>query len=157
MKTYPNKICASCGKTYRESYGPSAELDRMIADGICFICAYWENRAEKPLPFAATTIDGCVYHPGNRTSGELRGCAGRRFDIEYFDGRRVTTFDLWVTGAIPEKYRDRMPDTARFLNGAERVQVGDTECFNPSRYAAESYPLPNGSPAPQAAARKVMD
>ncbi len=143
MKEYPTKTCAICGSDYRESYSKSAELDRMVREGICFNCAYWENRAAKPLPFAKTVIDGCIYHPGKRTSGEFRGCAGRRFDIEYFDGKRVTTFDLWVTGGIPARYRDRMPDTARFLNGAGSVMVGETQCFNPSDYRQPAYPLPD--------------
>jgi hypothetical protein len=123
--------CAICGTIgFSTSYSKCAEKTRMDRDGLCFGCAFWELRAEKGCP---TVIDGCTYTPGTRTSGEFRGCGGRRFDIEYFDGRRVTTFDLWVGGVIPERWRNRIPDTARFLNGAERVQVGDTICFQESR------------------------
>lgn len=134
--------CAICGAVeFSVSYGKCREKTRMDRDGLCFICAFWELRAEAGCP---TVIEHCVYTPGRRTSGEFRGCAGRRFDIEYLDGRRITTFDLWVGGVIPERWRKRLPDTARFLNGAELVQVGETTYFNHSRNAdlPPPYPLP---------------
>jgi hypothetical protein len=122
-QTLPDRACAICGaKNYHTSYMGS-EGKRMEADGICFSCAFWSDRAEKGCP---TVIDGWVYTPGTRTTGEFRGMAGRRFDIEYFDGRKVTTFDLWSGGEIPERFRDRIPDTARFVNGAKRSNVGGT-------------------------------
>jgi hypothetical protein len=132
-QTLPDRACAICGaKNYHTSYMGS-EGKRMEADGICFSCAFWSDRAEKGCP---TVIDGWVYTPGTRTTGEFRGMAGRRFDIEYFDGRKVTTFDLWSGGEIPERFRDRIPDTARFVNGAKRSNVGGTNCWNPSRPAS---------------------
>jgi hypothetical protein len=47
--------------------------------------------------------------------GRFKGHGGRRFDIEFFDGRRVTTRDLWHQGVIPPKHRERYPDNARFV------------------------------------------
>jgi hypothetical protein len=112
----------------------------MQRDHVCFTCAFWSLKAERGCD---TVIDGCTYTPGKQTSGSFRGCAGRRFDIEYFTGKRITTYDLWVGGVIPEKWRDKMPDTARFLNGAERAMVGGTTCFGPSDSRADPYPLPD--------------
>ena len=98
-----------------------------------------------------TIIDGYVYTPGNRTSGSFRGMAGRRFDIEYiepsiFAGKRITTFDLWAGGQMPDWLRAKWPDTAKFLNGAEGVDLGKggiiERCWNPSMSRAEPYPLP---------------
>ena len=140
MDKDPIKRCSCCGDSYRESYGPSNELTRMQRDNVCFMCAFWSLKAERGC---ATVIDGCTYSPGRRTSGEFRGCAGRRFDIEYFTGKRITTYDLWVGGVIPERWRDKLPDTARFLNGAERATVGGITCFDPSDSQAEPYPLPD--------------
>lgn len=44
---------------------------------------------------------------------------------------------------MPDHLRARFPDTARFLGGAERAQVGETTCWNPSDRKSEPYPLPN--------------
>jgi hypothetical protein len=98
-----------------------------------------------------TIIEGHVYGPGNRTTGEMRGMAGRRFDIEYIEpsanaGKRITTFDLWSGSTLPDRLRERFPDTARFLGGAEKVELGEnahiTRCWNPSSAKTEPYPLP---------------
>ena len=139
MKQYPTKNCKICDKEYTESYYGCNELIRMQRDNICFLCAFWELQSEKTQK---TVIDGCVYTPGRRTKGEFRGCAGRRFDIEYFDGTKITTYDLWVSGIIPDRWKDKISNTARFLNNAERAQVGDITCFNPSDGKIPPYPLP---------------
>ncbi|MFB8071104.1 hypothetical protein [Streptomyces californicus] len=62
-------------------------------------------------------VDGQHYSIGPGASG---GFGGRRFDIEFFDGRRVTTHDLWSQGTIPPKHRERYPDNARFAPQPER-------------------------------------
>lgn len=113
--------CKNCGeKNYSTSYMDCAEKRRMDADGVCFTCAFWLLKADHG---GETIIDGGYYSPGNRTSGPMRGMAGRRFDIEYFDGRIITTHDLWFCGVVPEWCRDRLPDTARFINGARRSNI----------------------------------
>lgn len=109
--------CTICGKDEIHRYA-GQEWNRMQRDNLCFHCAFWELRAEAGCP---TVIDGCTYTPGTRTTGEWRGMGGRKFDIEYFDGRVITTYDLWCGGVIPERWRERLPNTARFINGAERV------------------------------------
>lgn len=95
-----------------------------------------------------TIIGSHVYSPGNRTSGEMRGMAGRRFDIEYiapsiYAGQRITTFDLWSGSLIPERLLSKFPDTARFLGDAEKANVGGTTCWNASDRRHEPYPLPS--------------
>ena len=140
-------ICATCkAEGYSTNYCDCPEKQRMDRDGLCFECAFWSLRTEIEKP---TVIDGRWYAPGNRTSGSMRGMAGRRFDIEYFDGRRITTFDLWSGGEIPEVWRGQIPDNARFLNGAGGHVVGETTCWNPSNHRAPPYPLPNGQPVPE--------
>lgn len=137
----PCKICEA--SDFHGNYASDIG-ERMKRDGICFTCAFWEMRAEAGCP---TVIDNCVYSPGNNTNensrADFRGCAGRRFDIEYLDdGQKITTFDLWVGGVVPERWRERIPNTAKFLSGAERVMVGGGACFNDSRTSAPPYPLP---------------
>lgn len=43
------------------------------------------------------------------------GFGGRKFVIEFFDGRRITTNDLWCAGTVPPKWRRRHPDNACFI------------------------------------------
>lgn len=126
-------VCKDCGAVgYSTSYIETCEEKKVIdTEGVCFICAFWRVRIAKKHD---TVIAGYIYSVGNRPNGgRTNGMAGRRFDIEYFDGRTVTTYDLWAGSEVPERYRAQIPDTARFVGGAERVKVGETVCWNPSR------------------------
>lgn len=138
--------CSQCGKTARNSYCEPIRTE-MLQWLLCFHCHYWRDFELKTNPVRTTIIEGHIYSPGNRTQGEWRGMAGRRFDIEYIEpsvyaGQRCTTFDLWSGGAMPEELRIKFPDTARFLGGAHKVQVGEMTCFNGSDLKSEPYPLP---------------
>jgi len=133
-----DRICKDCGaENYSVSFTPNCvEMKVMGAEGVCFTCAFWRVRTTEKH---ATVIDGRIYTVGNRPPGPHNGMAGRRFDIEYFDGRRVTTHDLWAGGEIPERLRSQIPDTACFVNGAGFVRIGDGGAWNPSRSAASLH------------------
>lgn len=142
--------CTECGETTRNTYVEPSR-SQMLERRLCFICNYWHNfegDLERNHP-KMTIIGGHVYGPGNRTSGEFRGMAGRRFDIEYIEpsihaGKRITTFDLWSGSQMPERLVEKYPDTARFIGGAEKVELigGTKRCWNPSDSRSEPYPLP---------------
>ncbi len=147
---YHEYTCTGCG-CGKEAKNTFVEPHRtnMLARRLCWDCNYWhEFEAKLELEHAKMTIiDGHVYGPGNRTSGEFRGMAGRRFDIEYIEpsvhaGKRITTFDLWSGSTLPETLKARFPDTARFLGGARKAQAGETTCWDPSDRRTEPYPLP---------------
>jgi hypothetical protein len=127
-------VCADCGAVgYSTAYMQSSSIKQLMdAHGVCFTCGYWrEVLAKKP----DTVIDGRIYSVGDvRKPPNQRhaGMAGRRFDIEFFDGRRVTTHDLWAGSEIPERYRAQLPDTARFLGGAGFARIGDGGAWNAS-------------------------
>lgn len=53
----------------------------------------------------------------------FRGFGGHRFDIEFFDGRRVSTTNLMHQGTVPAKWRERFPDNAQFVLVAEASQA----------------------------------
>ena len=146
---YHEFSCVECKALARNTYLEPSRT-QMLDRRLCYTCNYWreeEHRIERDH-LTLTIINGHLYAPGNRTSGVGRGMAGRRFDIEYIEpsayaGQRVTTFDLWSGSALPEKLRGRFADTARFLGGAEKAQVGGTTCWNGSDRNGEAYPLPN--------------
>lgn len=129
----PKRVCKDCGAVdYSTSFMQTSEVKKaMDAHGVCWDCAYWLVQIEKKHD---TVIEGRIYSVGNRPKGgSTNGMAGRRFDIEYFDGRTVTTHDLWAGSDVPERYKSLIPDTARFLGGAGFVKVGDGGCWNPSK------------------------
>lgn len=148
---YHQYECDTCGKTAANTYMEPAR-SQMLERQLCWHCNYWrefEVRLEKDHSHM-TIIDGHVYGPGSRTSGPMRGMAGRRFDIEYIApsvhaGKRITTFDLWSGSNLPDDLAAKYPDTARFLGGAEKVEMeGDIKrCWNPSGRQGEPYPLPS--------------
>ncbi|WP_067184506.1 hypothetical protein [Microtetraspora niveoalba] len=59
-------------------------------------------------------VDNVHYLIGDG-KGSFQGFGGRRVDIEFFDGRKVTTTDLWHQGTVPPKWRHRFPNNARFV------------------------------------------
>lgn len=146
--SYFGFTCKECGEEATNKYiAPIRE--NLLERRLCYMCNYWHEFAEKleNEHHTMTLIGGHVYTPGNRTSGEMRGMAGRRFDIEYigrsaYVGQRVTTFDLWSGSTLPDHLKAKFPDTAVFLNGAERCQIGETGCWEPSSNKTEPYQLP---------------
>lgn len=124
--------------------------EKLVANQTCFTCKYWLELIDQVFAGGGvrTVIDGCHYVAGNGYGHRDCGMGGRRFDIEYNDGRRVTCYDLWHQGAIPDRFKDRLPDNARFLGGADRADCGGTIAFDPSGNATEPYPLPNGNKGP---------
>ncbi|MDF2382447.1 hypothetical protein JMG10_13275 [Nostoc ellipsosporum NOK] len=121
--------------------------------GVCYVCAIREERARDYAAGKAKNtliIDGYTYsadransvplgNPDPRPGTPMRGMAGRRFDIERFDGTPpFSCYSLWAGGPVDEWSRERMPDNARFLNGAKRVNASGITCFNGSSEAAAS-------------------
>lgn len=145
---YHEYRCAGCGNDANNTYSEPHRTN-MLERRLCWNCNYWhdmEQRLEKEHA-GMTIIEGHIYGPGNRTTGNFRGMAGRRFDIEYIEpsiyaGKRITTFDLWSGSALPENLKARFPDTAKFLGSAEKARVGETTCWNNTMSRAEPYPLP---------------
>lgn len=143
---YFSYACSSCGKAANNCYSEPISV-RMLADRHCFSCDYWQQFEKNSDPSRMTVIDGYTYTPGNRTSGPMRGMAGRRFDIEYFgnsvfSGQKTTTFDLWAGSEIPAHLREKFPDNAKFLGNAYQASEGGIKCWNASDNKSEPFPLP---------------
>lgn len=66
-------------------------------------------------PNRRVVVDHTHYYIEPDTTGGMQGHGGRRFEIEFFDGRRVVSRNLWYQGPIPPKWRERYPDNARFV------------------------------------------
>ena len=76
--------------------------------------SYWREQISDRSN--AVVINGVHYRIGPGNAGEFRGFGGRQYDIEFLDGRRVTTRNLWYQGPIPPKYLIQIPDNARWVH-----------------------------------------
>lgn len=67
-------------------------------------------------PTKRVVVNGEHYYLGDDKPGYgFKGFGGHRWEIEFFDGRKVITHDLWHQGTVPPKWRERYPDNARFV------------------------------------------
>ena len=76
---------------------------------------YWRDQLSDRSN--AVVINGVHYRIGPANGNPLnRGFGGRQYGIEFLDGRRVTTRNLWYQGPIPPKYLIQIPDNARWVH-----------------------------------------
>lgn len=104
--------CVICGKTIEKSQYSNA----VLCSSACFQKHFWkEIIAEKDKYIV---VNGVCYCDGgdkpNPSRHAFLGFAGRRFWIRFFDGKTITTNNLWLNGEIPEEFRTELPDTAEF-------------------------------------------
>lgn len=112
-----NGRCVECGDVIYTGYSESV-VAKMRERQVCFTCNFWLDHIEAPNQLRYVRVDGKQYWIGDddKTPSKWRGFGGARWDIEFFDGRRVITTNLWYNGVIPTHFRSRLPDNARFLN-----------------------------------------
>lgn len=83
-----------------------------VANGIlrCFYCNFWNDLLIKDYN-RSIRVNGVHY-----LAGGTGGYSGRKFTIEFFDGRpNLTTKSLWYQGKIPDQFQIRLHDNARFI------------------------------------------
>lgn len=124
-----NYTCVECGKEETRRYLG----DRMRAKRLCFSCNFWMrhvNNAEHPM---STRIDNYHYLIGTEPErpGSLHGFGGREFTIIFNDGKVVVTHNLWSQGEIPERFRDRLPNNAKFSQEEQWQWAGDVRYLVP--------------------------
>ena len=81
----------------------------------CHTVHFWEEKIALADDYTPI-VDGTRYHmteskqvtPG--WSG--MGHAGRKFYIEFFDGRKYVCNNLWCQGDVPSEFKDRIPNNA---------------------------------------------
>lgn len=114
------EACKECGQRDVAKYCEPTRSD-MVRRQLCFDCLFWAEQLEEHyLKGESVVVDGCHYLVGEESAnGWMCGFGGARFDIERFDGTRLTTTNLWHHGQIPGHFRERMPDNARFLEQTE--------------------------------------
>ena len=120
--------CKICGKEddpdrYYDDFGVLMKKKQL-----CFNCVLWERRLEEDAklpPHTYCVIDGTHYviEP-DAPNAPFQGFGGARFQIEFNDGHKVITHNLWCQGDIPEHFKDKFPDNAKFENNLKWRQIG---------------------------------
>lgn len=115
--------CSECGEDDEVSCF-QAKTRQLVARSLCFNCDYWHGiiasvRADdgkRSLPRVAV-VGGRFYvvKPMSTARADLRGFGGMHKRIRWHDGLEAESNDLWNGSDIPERFRDRLADTAEFL------------------------------------------
>ena len=90
---------------------------RTLESQSLFIKKYWLDLVDKKFRLDHARINGEHYVICNEfpPKGSPRGHSGRKFAIQFNDGREVETTNLWSQGTIPDEFKDELPDNARFI------------------------------------------
>lgn len=107
--------CKICGGIVELEYTEPLKSE-LIEDGICFSCHFWKEKVHS-YNERTVIVDGLHYRYFDDNPGAaFLGFGGREFRIKFNDGREVVTHNLWHQGNIPERFRDKLPDNAQFIN-----------------------------------------
>lgn len=110
--------CKICGKEdFPDHYSDEFGIP-MKEHQFCFNCEFWNKMYEedkKRLPHTVAIIDGTHYIVGpENDSSSFRGFGGHKFQIEFNDGTKVVTTNLWCQGKPDEHWKFLFPDNAKF-------------------------------------------
>jgi hypothetical protein len=105
--------CVECHERRHLYFLPELQ-ERLVRDSCCYNCDFWRQRVAMKDDPNVVRVDGEHYLIGEPFLW-FKGFDGRRFVIDFLDGRRVESDCLWIQGTIPPHFRERLPDNARFI------------------------------------------
>lgn len=104
--------CPTCDKELGKFW---SDENSMKEHGECFECSLWRERLSLLDDPDTAIIDGTFYTIGDENdSSPFRGFGGDKFVINFKDGRKVTTTNLWCGGKISDAWKSKFPDNADF-------------------------------------------
>lgn len=103
--------CEVCG----EDFESDSRLQKRFCDSECSF--WWVKIGVKDTPYVVRAKGFHYIIAEENEFTTFKGCGGARFNINFKDGRKVTTTNLWCQGPIPEFLKDVLPDNAEFVNG----------------------------------------
>jgi len=111
--------CVICGSLISTTYSDDV-VSGLKEKNLCFFCLFWSEWIEKKDDPNTVRIDGTHYHIApDAPDAYFKGFGGRRFKIEFNDGRVVETRNLWCQGDISKHYKELLPDNAKFIQDNE--------------------------------------
>lgn len=113
-KGAPVYLCVKCGALETANFTEKVKA-QLESSKTCFRCNHWEQLAANPRD-NFLIIDGWLYSDGGKSSAPSHclGFGGAKWKISK-DGKEWETNNLWSGGTIPEEFRSRLPDNAKFL------------------------------------------
>ena len=115
--------CKICGSPVDADHYINDVALKMRKHQMCFGCNFWREMLEKDAkcpPYTACMIDASSY---------FQGFGGAEFQIEFNDGHRVITHNLWCQGKPSKEWIDKFPNNARFENNLKWKQVGGVQAL----------------------------
>jgi hypothetical protein len=109
--------CSECGKEVENRFNASTSK-KLTERKLCFTCNhFFELRDLNGVLIREK--DGRLHHymigPEDQDDNRLSGFNGRRFKIEFFDGRVVETTNLWHQGDISSHLEKWFEENAKFI------------------------------------------
>lgn len=109
--------CRDCGAIERNQYYDEVKA-KLLGRRLCHNCDYWQDRVDAMAGGTFAIIDSRAYHITPDAPEGYQGFigfGGAHHEIEFNDGRRVVTKNLWFNGDVPSHWRSRLPNNARFV------------------------------------------
>ena len=108
------ELCPGCHEPCRK-WG-HGEKEKSYPNG-CFTCQFWVEKMDPDCRDSPLTvrISGRHYRIGPERAEGFRGYGGARFVIQFHDGRKAVTTNLWSQGEIPEAFWALLPNNATFV------------------------------------------
>lgn len=129
------RVCSKCGVRLLDAGHDRHHrlYKRMTDENLCHECAYWLDLIESPGEYLEV-IDGVCYRiypmADKRDCTVLLGGKGIR---RFFARKDLTPFesnDIWLVGAVPQRFIEHFPDTAFEITryGFNRLSVNHKRC-----------------------------
>jgi hypothetical protein len=84
---------------------------------LCENCDFWSEKLEIKDHKNVARIANEHYIIGSTKAAKgSKGFGGMEVTIKFFDGREVSTDNLWHQGRIPIAWRKRLPNNAKFVD-----------------------------------------
>jgi hypothetical protein len=117
-----NGRCRECDDVLYDHWYDEVKA-RVLGEKLCHSCLFWADYVRSKGDPTHVVVKGRHYviEPNRQgRAGGFIGHGGAEFVIRFFDGREVTTRNLWAQGIVPEWFRDRLPDSGEFVTRGHR-------------------------------------
>lgn len=128
-----NETCSCCGAPMEiDTFDQRASLTIFMRKRqLCFTCAFWKDKIENPHP-DREIINGShyVFHKSLSEHRHFQGFGGTTMYILKNDGTVKRSNNVWFQGNIPDRFRQQLPDTAKFIAKAAYYRIRDNFQFS---------------------------